>query len=473
MATITNLPSELLDDILLKAVLVRGVRLGLRLRLVNKRWANDVKRVLFMSRLLDDTRCEEPTFLKAYFIYQIFSDQKNTIGPLRTIRRVAEILCEDIQHRETDTFRRYVDSLCSLTVEEGRPFQDDDWAQVTEYDKNFDYHLLVAAAYLNRLPLLRTLLPRVGFQLDGSPLFGHPAQAAALRSNNEALELILNTEWKVTSIYAFRGAIANANFDILNLLLEPRWEFDTGLNHRFANCIWQGLQRTSSVAMFTRAFPLLGDYEADPPGKRLGFFLRCAVTRGHTMLALHLFHLGAPASGHQALTFEAYNPLWAACKYGDETLVRLLLRKGANPNVPYDCPQSSPLQIASRRGRFKIVQALLEYGADVDKSSSDGPLPIVSAIELEHMAIFRLLSRQAALWTQRNSRIVFDRVARAGLESMATLLLQEGLIPTSDSVTTALEHGNDKLAQMLDEAQSDRRHAIIELWNVDWVHHMF
>ena len=35
MVTITDLPCELLDDILLKAVLIRGVILGLRLRLVN------------------------------------------------------------------------------------------------------------------------------------------------------------------------------------------------------------------------------------------------------------------------------------------------------------------------------------------------------------------------------------------------------------------------------------------------------
>ncbi|PVH75434.1 hypothetical protein DL98DRAFT_593181 [Cadophora sp. DSE1049] len=305
MVTITDLPCELLDDILLKAVLARGVRLGLRLRLVNKHWAIDVKRVLFMSRLLNDTKCHEPTFLKAYFIYQIFSDQNNTISPLRTIRRIAEILCEDAEQPEIDAVRSCVDSLCSLTIEEGRQLQYGDWAQITGDDKNFEYHLLVAAAYLNRLPLLRTLLPKVGFRLDGSPLFGHPSQAAALRGNNEALELILNTEWKKTSTYAFCGAIANAHFDTLDLLLEPRWEFNNGLNHRFTNCIWQGLKRTNSVAMFTRAFPLLGDFEADTPGKRLGFFLRCAATYGYTMLALHLFHLEMLHDGlgqHNAFT---------------------------------------------------------------------------------------------------------------------------------------------------------------------------
>ncbi|KAK0101909.1 hypothetical protein ONS95_001279 [Cadophora gregata] len=469
MVIISDLPCELRDETLLQAVLARGVRLGLRLRLVNKQWAVDVKRVLFRSRLLDETKCEEKTFLKAYFVWQIFSDQKHTIPPLRTIRRIAEILCEDTQRPDDAAVRRCVESLCSLTIIEGRQVQHGDWARVTEDDKNFDYHLLVAAAYVNHLPLLRTLLPKVGFRLDGSSLFGHPAQAAALHANNEALELILSTDWKKTSTCAFRGATAYAHFDTLDFLLEPRWKFGNGLNTRFINCIWQGLQKTSSVAMFTRAFPLLGDYEADTPGKRLGFFLRWAATFGHTMLALHLFHLGAQASGHQALTFEDFNPLWAACKYADETVVRLLLRKGANPNVPYDYPQSSPLQIATRRGRFGIVRALLEYGADIHKSSADGPQAIVSAIELEHMAIFRLLLQYGATWNPRSTRIAFGRVAKAGLNSMATILLQEGLLPTCDSVTIALENANHEVARILSAALSEAKFDSFRLWDVNWI----
>ncbi|KAH7312853.1 ankyrin repeat-containing domain protein [Rhexocercosporidium sp. MPI-PUGE-AT-0058] len=201
--------------------------------------------------------------------------------------------------------------------------------------------------------------------------------------------------------------------------------------------------------MFKRAFPLIGDYHADPLARRLGICLRCAAECGHTMLALHLLQIGALSSGHQAESFEDYNPLWSACRHGDETLVRLLLRKGANPNIAPNMPQSTPLQIAARRGHLGIARALLDYGADMYKSSKDGPPPIVSALELEHLAIIRLLRQRGPTWNPRISRISFDRAAARGLESAIRLLIQEGVEPTGRHVAVAVEHRQHHVAEIL------------------------
>ena len=422
-----------------------------------------------MSRLLDDTKCYEPTFLKEYFIYQIFSDQNNTAAPLRAIYRVAVILCEDTEEQGDDNVRNCVELLCSLTIEEGRQHQHGDWARVTEDDKNFDYHLLVAAAYLGHLRLLKILLPKVDFRLDGSPLFGHPAPAAAIQGNDEALELILSSEWKRTGLRALCAAIAHGRFRTVDLLLEPRWRLEHAPDNGFTVAIWQGLKVTNSVAMFSRAFPLLGDYEADPRTKRLGLFLRYSAEHGHTMLALHLFHIGAMPSGHQSETFEDYNPLWCACKHGNETLVRLLLRKGADPNIVIDTPLSTPLQVATRRGHLGIVRALLDYGADIHRASKDGPPPVVSAIELEHIRILRLLCQRGAVFDGRRSRIAFERVAKSGLESMAKILLQEGAVPTEQSVIQARAYGNHTVSRILCEALHDTKDDSYQLLDVDWI----
>jgi len=70
-----------------------------------------------------------------------------------------------------------------------------------------------------------------------------------------------------------------------------------------------------------------------------------------------------------ALT-DGQTPLYAACKEGHESIVRLLLSKGANPNVPNKLTTSkdlwSPLQIAVDRGFLVIVGMLIENGIELN-----------------------------------------------------------------------------------------------------------
>ncbi|KAI0435711.1 ankyrin [Xylaria telfairii] len=53
-------------------------------------------------------------------------------------------------------------------------------------------------------------------------------------------------------------------------------------------------------------------------------------------------------------------PLGAGC----EEVVQLLLREGADPNIPYGKGQTSPLQVAVRFGSPSIVRMLIQRGAD-------------------------------------------------------------------------------------------------------------
>ncbi|THX52302.1 hypothetical protein D6D11_04783 [Aureobasidium pullulans] len=60
--------------------------------------------------------------------------------------------------------------------------------------------------------------------------------------------------------------------------------------------------------------------------------------------------------------------LQAASESGHETIVRLLLDHGADVDNLLDSP-SAPLHAALRWGYVEVVSLLLEYGADMDASS--------------------------------------------------------------------------------------------------------
>jgi len=70
--------------------------------------------------------------------------------------------------------------------------------------------------------------------------------------------------------------------------------------------------------------------------------------------------------------------LYRAARHGNINLVKSLLKKGANPNVPTDCGLS-PLHIASFWGEVKIVELLLAHDADPNIDNGKGWTPLHSA----------------------------------------------------------------------------------------------
>ncbi len=70
--------------------------------------------------------------------------------------------------------------------------------------------------------------------------------------------------------------------------------------------------------------------------------------------------------------------LYRAARHGNVTLVKTLLRKGANPNINTGCG-FYPLHIAAFWGEVKIVKLLLEAGADPNVTNGKGWTPLHSA----------------------------------------------------------------------------------------------
>ncbi|GAW23124.1 hypothetical protein ANO14919_126740 [Xylariales sp. No.14919] len=72
------------------------------------------------------------------------------------------------------------------------------------------------------------------------------------------------------------------------------------------------------------------------------------------------------------VTIDNKTPLGVAINGGFEEIVQLLLREGADPNIPCGSFQVSPLQYGIALGRLNIVRILLQRGADPTYTSAGG-----------------------------------------------------------------------------------------------------
>lgn len=72
--------------------------------------------------------------------------------------------------------------------------------------------------------------------------------------------------------------------------------------------------------------------------------------------------------------------LWA-CRRGDEHATRLLLRKGADPNIPNHCYGRTPLMAACVHPSLPCIQLLLDHGADLNAQTPNGLDALIYLVE--------------------------------------------------------------------------------------------
>ena len=87
-----------------------------------------------------------------------------------------------------------------------------------------------------------------------------------------------------------------------------------------------------------------------------------------------------------------FTPLHEACGGGHTAVVRLLLWKGANPNVKAkDQDGWTPLHFAVLKGSTDVVETLLAKGADANVKGNDGQTPGDMAQRLGRRNIIEVL----------------------------------------------------------------------------------
>ena len=95
-------------------------------------------------------------------------------------------------------------------------------------------------------------------------------------------------------------------------------------------------------------------------------------------------------------------PIVLASAYGNNKIVTMLLKNGANPNHIIAGGQT-PLHYACKEGHVKVVEKLLEYKADFTLQDERGDTALLLAARFEHTRIVQFLLNLGADPTHRNN----------------------------------------------------------------------
>jgi hypothetical protein len=112
-------------------------------------------------------------------------------------------------------------------------------------------------------------------------------------------------------------------------------------------------------------------HDLSPPGLessgRGEMSLHLSVERGHESIVRLLLGCGADPNGRDDY---GSTPLHLAAKQGDETVVQTLLDKGADVNAR-NANGWSAIHIASKYGQEKVLRLLIQRGADLNAKAKD------------------------------------------------------------------------------------------------------
>ncbi|KAJ9300709.1 hypothetical protein DTO271G3_1873 [Paecilomyces variotii] len=155
--------------------------------------------------------------------------------------------------------------------------------------------------------------------------------------------------------------------------------------------------------------------------------LYCASNAGLIRTVQALLRKGAIVDGNSADTAFS-TPLAAACYRGYESIVRILLKHGADPNRnPYGY-RSYPLELAAEQGHDKIVQLLVDCGADIKLHNEFRRSAIEGPARKDHQEVVRTLLRLGVGVNgyDGNSGAGLVYASNSGYQQMVQLLIDHG-----------------------------------------------
>ncbi|KAK8135642.1 ankyrin repeat-containing domain protein [Apiospora sp. TS-2023a] len=475
---ILDLPNELLQGIIISSINTRGVKRGLRLKLVCKRINENFVPALYGSRALDrfsardvgrswrvrNDRYGAGKLWHDYLVYRAMGETDPSVGRFVEIRQTAEALLASTSSSPSSvwegggdhqprprTLRDIVEGLCWIALENGtsRPGDRQQWAKYTQepqVETNAAANLLCAAAYFNELSVATTLLEKgESTPVHEMDLFPQAIEIAAFRCHDEMLDLFQTHIW----------AAAEATGDKVKMPddLDEEWI-------RWSADKWPGAIRGALVAddlsMLQRAVfpPTLSDYP--PPALSKRFSFPGGADPSTTLTGLqwsakspamwdYLIQLGATPSLHMAGMDQEYArqgdlallrhyrtrigatrrsppqdvPLNWACRHCYEDVVDYLLDEYTSSGE--DPPRSTLSLFAARAGSVRIMAKLID-AAVLSSEKHGGRRFLAEVVRGENQAMLELLVRKGFVFTEEDRKFAAERASKSGLDSMVDYL---------------------------------------------------
>lgn len=431
-----------------------------------------------MTNLIDKccVELENWPYALPYVEKRLLERRTNKMPTLDSIRKTAEYLSVLGGPRYEECALYLLKLACTAGHQKvGGILSKAKYTDETIQEKRDRRDLLTAAIFTRNISLVDRLVDT--HLTEGQGTFGDPFTAALLARNDEVLGILLATEKRrhILSISSTGTLMTTVRYgDPAAVTYMLQWNrpcsfaryHETEESNKYKYFLrrdLEGLLRTPNIEIFNIILAKLQPLGLACSGKKdLLKLLRRAIIGHRRNMAEHLILLGAPINSLRRTECLTESPLYYACQTGQNEIVSLLLDHGAQilgweftvaashgylsiihlllesgSNVhtgdggENPCLKSTQtgrrsaencLYAASRKGCMNIVLLLLNSGMDPNRGD---PVPLVGAVESEHVAIFRLLVQRGAIVADALPEAT-KRAEAAGLESMLTLLREYG-----------------------------------------------
>jgi hypothetical protein len=265
-----------------------------------------------------------------------------------------------------------------------------------------EYDLMAAAAYTNKLGLMKELISNptnVNTSPGGFGAFGDPYVTAAAGGHLAALDMVLGSLSPRGQNRTKKSILAQVSRQGSSSMLErcvPEWPKLTWLAH---NCTASDLHHALSTPDVDN-FEIIMRILEKKPKKQIGpsalaTYLDHACQYGWEGVARHLISLGVyvkkPLVFHEGMDTATVAwsftptrtwPLRSASDFGNPEIVQLLFDHGAQV-------QGDEIEEAANRGHWDVVWILAKYGADVNGA-------LCGAVKKEREDVIRELIERGA-----------------------------------------------------------------------------
>ena len=168
--------------------------------------------------------------------------------------------------------------------------------------------------------------------------------------------------------------------------------------------------------------------------------LMCACVNGYTDIAYLLIDAGIDIGASNTM---GWTPVLQAAERGCYKILDRLIENGADVNVRSSNAKWTPLMSASANGFVDIAEALIQAGADIDAQQAGGWTPLMIAVQAGETEIVRLLLNHHAKIFNSKSEISpgGNAAALADIPDGALPMIGATLGGHVDIILLLLDHG--------------------------------